>query len=191
MSRLFRATAIALTVVGLATVGIQPAASLPATGKSIAINFDTVHAPCLFKNTFALRNEYGALGIVFLGPAQLDGGGLINQCSVFGVTGYSPPNFLGFNPLNAAFHDGGIPRGPERILFKTAMSHVEVKVAHGNTYEGSAIMTAFDSHGVVLDTVTLTLSNTLTPFSIDAQGIKSVVVNSDAAQWVLDDLVAT
>jgi hypothetical protein len=190
MPGLFRTTAIALTVAGLATVGIQPAASRPSTGRSITINFDDVPSPCAFSETTALRNEYGALGIVFRGPARLDGGGRLDQCSGFGVTGYSPPNFLAFN-LSATFHHGGIPRGPERISFKTAISHIEVKVAHGNDDQGSAIMTAFDSQGLLLGTVTLTLSNTLTPLSIDAQGIKSVVVNSNAASWVLDDIVAT
>src|SRR5690349_9671514 len=43
-----------------------------------------------------MRGVAAGLEIQFQGPGPLDGGGVFDRCAGFGVTGYSPPNFVGF-----------------------------------------------------------------------------------------------
>lgn len=65
---------------------VVPTATPPPPG-AIVINFDDVSAPCNFGSTVALRDQYAGLGVRFMGPAALDGGGILDQCGNFGVSG--------------------------------------------------------------------------------------------------------
>src|SRR4030095_2137561 len=102
-------------------------ALLPPPPGAVVINFDEVTAPCGFIETTALRDRYSALGVVFSGPAPLDGGAVLNQCGSFGVTGHSQPNFLAFN-LAAIMSNGGRPMGPETIRFTAPVSQLQLSV---------------------------------------------------------------
>ncbi len=153
---------------------------------AIVINFDDAAAPCLFMDTTALRAQYAGLGVLFMGPAVHDGGGVVDQCGVWGVSGHSPPNFLGFNQ-DAQFSDGGIPRPPEIITFTNGASYVQVNAGSGAGAGQLVTMEAFDAAGNSLGSDSLTLAPALAALSITANGIAYVVINSPA-YFVLDDL---
>ncbi len=153
---------------------------------AIVINFDDAAAPCLFMNTTALRDQYAGLGVLFMGPAVNDGGGAVDQCGSWGVSGHSPPNFLGFNP-DAHLSDGGIPRPPEIITFTNGASYVQVNAGSGAGAGQLVTMEAFDAAGNSLGSDSLTLAPTLDTLSITANRIAYVVINSPA-YFVLDDL---
>ncbi len=167
--------------------GVQtaPTATPPPPG-AVVINFDDVGAPCSFGETVALRDQYAAQGVLFMGPAPLDGGGILDQCSNFGVSGYSPPNFLAFNQ-NSNFSDGGIPRPPEIITFTNGAGYVQVNAGSGSGAGQIVTMEAFDAAGSSLGSDSLTLAPTLDTLSITATGIAYVVIDGPAV-FVLDDL---
>ena len=122
---------------------------------------------------------------MFEGPSGLDGGAVLNEAGNFGVTGYSPPNFLAFN-TGAVLRDGGIPRGPETIRFSRAVSYVEMLA--GSNDGGSLGMQAYDSIGSLVDSESISLSSAMQPVSVSGAGIVRVVVSASASVFVLDDL---
>lgn len=169
---------------------IDPQASLtviPPPPDAIVINFDDVSAPCSFSSTTALRDQYAGMGVLFMSPAVNDGGGILDQCSNFGVTGYSAPNFLAFNK-NSYFSNDGIPRPPETITFINGATHVQVNTGSGTGAGQLITMEAFDTSGSFLGSDSLTLAHTLDTLSITADGIAWVVINTPAAVLILDDL---
>ena len=161
--------------------------AIPPPPGATVINFDDVAAPCNFVSTTALRNQYAGLGVLFMGPAANDGGGILDQCGNFGVTGHSPPNFLAFN-VNSGFGDGGIPRPPETITFINGASHVQVNAGSGSSAGQLVTMDAFNAGGALVGSDSLTLAPTLDTLSVTASGISYVVISSPAAVMVLDDL---
>jgi hypothetical protein len=189
-TRSARGVSVLTLVMTLTALGAQPALGRPPTRGGLSINFDDVAAPCHWDETVALRDEYAALGVHFRGPARLDGGGVLNECANFGVRGHSRPNLLGFH-TDGVFADGGMARGPERIRFDSAMTHVEVKVAHGRTGEGSVLLQAYDASGALLDSAQVVLTSILTVIAVDASAIRLVRVSSNSRSWVLDDLVGS
>ena len=100
-------------------------AALVAPPDAIVIDFDASPAPCVAIETTALRDAFVDLGVFFDGPGENDGGAIFDECSGFGVSGHSSPNFLGFNE-NAIFSDGGSERGPGTLLFDPLVSLVEI-----------------------------------------------------------------
>lgn len=161
--------------------------AFPPPANAIVINFDDVAAPCSFIETTALRDQYAGLGVLFMGPALNDGGGVLNQCSNFGVGGYSAPNFLAFNTI-LSFINGGIPRPPETITFVNGARHVQVNAGTSINVGQLVTMEAFDAAGSSLGTDSLTLATTLDTLCITADGIAWVVINTTAQVLVLDDL---
>lgn len=159
---------------------------IPPPPSAIVINFDDVAAPCLFMDTTALRDQYAGLGVLFVGPAVNDGGGIVNQCGSWGVSGHSQPNFLGFNQ-DALFSNGGIPRPPETITFTNGATHVQVNTGSGAGAGQIVTMEAFDAAGTSLGSDSLTLAPALDTLSITADGIAYVVINSPS-YFMLDDL---
>lgn len=154
---------------------------------AIVINFDDVTAPCNFSATTALRDQYAGLGVLFSGPALNDGGGVLDQCSNFGVGGHSAPNFLAFN-INSENSNGGIPRPPETITFINGARYVQVNAGSSSGAGQLVTMEAFDAAGISLGSHSLTLAPTLDTLSITANGIAWVVINTPASVFVLDDL---
>ena len=150
------------------------------------IDFDEASQPCTFAETVALRHTYSALGVLFDGPAELDGGGVLDECGNFGVYGHSSPNFLAFNP-GSLFQGGGIPQPPETILFNPPVAVVSFIAAAG-AY-GALTATAYDSDDIPLDSVGLTLTYNAQSVTLTGEGIAYVVVEeTDQMPWILDNL---
>ncbi len=150
------------------------------------IDFDEGSQPCVFAETMALRHTYSAQGVLFEGPAELDGGGVLDECGNFGVYGHSSPNFLAFNP-GSSFQGGGIPQPPETILFNPPVTVVSFIAAAG-AY-GALTATAYDSDDNPLDSVELTLTYNAQSVTLTGEGIAYVVVDqTDQVSWILDNL---
>jgi hypothetical protein len=157
------------------------------------INFDDAAQPCGFIDTNPLRTAYAAQGVVFAGGHALDGGAILNQCGNFAVSGYSPPNFLAFNPSPAAImQNGGFPIGPERLTFPGSPVAV-VQMSVGAAGGGTVTITAYNALHEVLDSVSGPLASALQIFTVNGQQIAEVDVVVENPQipeygWVIDDL---
>ena len=179
---------IAPIIAGLSMV----AAFMVASGRASAgaqaglINFDDVSAPCNFLDMVALRDEYASLGVHFRGNDALNGGGILNECGNFGVTGYSAPNFLAFSRVGQ-FSDGGHPIPPQSIYFDNPVGGVRIKA--GSETGGTVKMTAFNTSHQVVGSQTLAMTPELQTLTIVGQDIKGVVIKVDGGDyWVIDDL---
>ncbi|MEZ4386299.1 MAG: FlgD immunoglobulin-like domain containing protein [Candidatus Krumholzibacteriia bacterium] len=157
-------------------------------GTFARLGFDDRPQVCLFQDTVALRGEYADRGLVFGGPAARDGGGVLTYCSFFLVVGWTPPNLVGFNEA-AAYSDGGIPRGPQTIVFDAPVNFVEADVGAAIEVGYPATMTAFDAAGVPLTSATVALDRETRPLLVEAPGIARVVVDAPGARFILDDLL--
>ena len=172
------------------------------------INFDDVPAPCGFVLTTALRYKSG---VIFQGTptGSKNGGGILNACGDFGVSGYSPPNFLAFNG-KARFGDRGIPKYPEILIFASPISSVQINAAC--RYGGQTFMLAFgpnskiDANGINGDPQELkklkglvgydviTNSSQMQTLSVSGKGIRLVIITASGTSEpviVLDDLAFT
>jgi hypothetical protein len=173
--------------------GVQtgPVAGVPASLGHLEsepghIDFDDVTAPCNFINTIALTNEYAALGVIFGGPDGLDGGAILDECGNFGVTGYSPPNFLAFN-TGSTLSNGATPQGPEQILFTAIVDTVTIYGGHLNS--GTITLECYDSTGAVVGTQSITGTPALKPITVTATGeIHDCWLSFTGSVAVFDDL---
>ncbi len=160
--------------------------AVPARATTL-VDFDNVTAPCGWSDgVVALRDEYAPVRVLFDGSGPDDGGGVIDECGNFGVTGHSPPNFLGFNRA-AQFNYGGRPIPPETMNFNPPVHGVSIGV--GSSETGSAWMGAFDSGGVLVDTDVVALSTAVQPMWVSGADIVRVVIDTDVDVFILDDLV--
>lgn len=151
------------------------------------IRCDDLTAPCLFGETNALREEYAALGVHFTGPAPLDGGGVLNECGAFGVTGYSSPNFLAFY-RTATFASGGLAAPPETIAFDTPIAYFEAKVGSNSSAGSTVTLTGYSTGGAVVATGSAVLAPEMQTVVITATDMLTVVVDTPAQVFVLDDV---
>jgi hypothetical protein len=173
--------------------GVQsgPTAGLPSTAGVHAsvpgdIDFDDGTAPCNFDETVALTAGYSGLGVVFSGPGGLDGGAILNECGNFGVSGYSPPNFLAFN-TGGMLSDGGIPRGPEMLAYSQVVDTVAINAGHD--LAGTITLQCYDSGGASVGLQSVSGASALQPLSVTAAGqIASCVLRFTGAVAVFDDL---
>lgn len=150
------------------------------------IDFDDGAQPCNFASTVALTTEYSALGVVFSGPGGNDGGAILDQCGNFGVTGYSPPNFLAFN-VNSALSNGGVPRGPETLTFSQTVDTVAVNGGHSSS--GTITLECFNAAGSSVGLQTISGTSALQPLSVTATGqIASCRLSFTGTVAVFDDL---
>jgi hypothetical protein len=179
-----------LSVVAAILVLLPAGAWANATTRSdrvaVRIDFDDDPAGCDFASTGPLREKYNDLGVHFRGLGG-DGGAILDKCSSFNVIGYSKPNFLAFN-VGAVMANGGIPQPPEKILFATPVSLVQMNVG-SRVYE-PLVVQAYDAAGRLIASATVVLTNQVQLVSVDATGIASVSVNTTSSNWVLDDLAA-
>ena len=181
--------------VGAAQVenGVQTGAvsGVPAAGGFEAsvpgdIDFDDGTQPCNFDQTVALTTEYSGLGVVFSGPGGNDGGAILDQCGNFGVSGYSPPNFLAFN-VNSGLSNGGIPRGPETLTFSVAVDTVAINAGHD--LAGTITLECFDAGAASVGSQSITGASALQPLSVTASGqIAYCVLSFPGSVAVFDDL---
>ncbi len=151
------------------------------------INFDDMFgAPTGFSAVLPLHNEYTGYGITFWGPTADDGGAILDEGSSFGVTGYSPPNFLAFN-TGATLANGGTPQGPEDIYFDPPVSYVEILA--GSSAAGTIDMFAYDEMDNLLDFDQLTGSDNLQLMSVSGERIAKVNIQFSGNILVLDNLI--
>jgi hypothetical protein len=151
-----------------------------------SIDFET-GAPAGFAQTTALTNAYAALGVTFSGPGANDGGAILDQLGNFGVSAHSGVDFLAFNN-GATLNGGGVPRGPETILFSAPVFNVGLWVggeSSGSTYT----LEAFDASSSSLGSAIVTPgSGQWSQLSIDTANISRLVLSFDRTYAVVDDL---
>jgi hypothetical protein len=165
--------------------GIVAACGLlcPAFGGSIDFELG---APALFVSTQALTNQYLSLGVTFSGPAAKSGGAVLDRSSNFsGMLAHSGADFLAFN-ASTVLSDGGIPSGPENIMFSSAVSDVSLWVGGlGTTYS----LKAYDSAGGVIDSDSLMpVAGEWAKLMVSGGGISLAVLSLDQGWGIADDL---
>lgn len=185
-----RAWTVLATIAGtcslLGTIVVGAAGAASATATVTTINFDDVTAPCNFSQTVALRDQYASVGVHFAGAGVNNGGGILNECGNFGVSGYSSPNFLAFNPA-ASYSNGGIPNSPQFISFDTPVNGVRIKA--GSSSGGTVQLSAYDAAGHLLGRRSLAMVSACKTIAVGAAGISKVALRvQGSSSWVFDDL---
>ena len=160
------------------------------------INFDDM-APCSFVNTVPIPPTfYKHFGFTIKGPDEKSGGAVLDECSNFGVTGHSSPNFLAFN-CGSVLSTGGVPFLPEKLIFRTPVSGVSLKIGSSSSAGESIALTAKTALGKVVDTDTVILASAMTTVNLTStrSNIKRVIITlppgSTACAFVIDDIVTT
>lgn len=177
--------------------GVQTGPVLPAPSggegrggiETGGLSFDEFGAPCLFAHTVATTTEFAASGVTFEGPGGNDGGAVLNECGGFQVTGYSEPNFLAFNEISFLFN-GGVPRGPETLIFSPSVDSFSLNCGEGNASVGTATLDCFDDQGTLLGSDTITPVAQLQAMAVVAPGIATCVLSFEntGGALVCDDL---
>ena len=159
------------------------------SGDSIMIiDFDDITAPCLFIDAVALRGEYAGRGILFDGQNSFDGGAVLDECSNFFVSGYSPPNFLAFN-AGATLSDGGASTDPERIDFSPPIDFISLRAGAESCSGTELTLKAYDSANNIIGTDAAILSPILQELSLNVRGISYVILDLDGCEiYVVDDV---
>lgn len=163
----------------------EPDAIIAPPAGATVINFDDLTAPCAFVDSPGpLTSHYSSLGVNFSGPAQGSGGFILNECGNFSVTGHSVPNFLAFN-TGAGLANGGIPAGPETIVFASSVALVQINVGH--TDAGTITLACFRGSSPT-GTSTVIGQASLTTLSVSGPGITSCTLSFSGTVLVADDL---
>ena len=163
-----------------------PAGSQP----NALVTFDDVVAPCLFAETLPLRDRYADQGAYFRGDA---GGGIVDECGNFDVTGHSSPNFLAFND-GVTFQDGSFAAGPERIIFYTPAATVNLVAGEGWGATGYIWMPALNTSFQPVGFDYVPISSQVQPLSIDVRPIQQHIFmvilgsNSSNGSFIVDNL---
>jgi hypothetical protein len=160
------------------------------------LNFDDM-TPCFFAQTVPVPPKfYKRYGFTIKGPDKNSGGAVLDECSNFGVTGHSSPNFLAFN-CGSVLSTGGVPFLPEKLIFTTPVSGVSLKIGGGNSIGESISLTAKTALGRVVDNETVVLAAALTTVNLTStkSNIKRVIITlpsgSNACTFVIDDITTT
>ena len=168
-----------------------PDQTLPPAGPQPrgSINFDDVAAPCLFIDILPLRDHYAAQGVWFRGLGGNAGGGILNECGGFDVTGHSSPNFLAFSH-DATFEDGSTPAGPELVLFWPPASYVGVVGGAGRDATGYIWMLALNTQLQTVGFDYAPVQSQVQPLSLSANNILLVLLgsNSSSGAYIFDNL---
>lgn len=149
-------------------------AGLTSTASAITtIDFE-LNAPAGFASQVPLTNEYAAQGVNFVGFGEV-----LNMSS-FTFKWRSGTDALAYNDVTSSV-------GPQNILFDQDTSFVTL---FGAVFEaGSITMEAFDAGNASLGSASITPGGTYTELTLSGVGdIRSVVVDSDASIWAVDDL---
>lgn len=163
--------------------GITP----PPEGARVIDFDDLIPAEFYFVNTTALRDRYAALGVTFSAPGS-DGGAILDSGSLtFGVTDFSPPNFLAFADNGGqTLAGGGSPVMPETLIFRRPVSHVQFNA--GSPIGTGFTAEAFNSDGDSVATANIVAASALATVTLAAPGIVRVVLTWSGGVLVLDDL---
>lgn len=151
----------------------------------VTIDFDDAVQPPLFVETAALRDEYLACEVRFNPGVPFDGGAVLDQNSSFGVSGFSPRNFLAFYS-GTTYPDGGIAGPPERIQFLRPAAFVQLYA--GSASSGIVRARAYDAGDILLGEAVINTAANMQPLAITAGLIDHVVVTSTVTGFVVDDL---
>jgi len=146
------------------------------------INFDNLSAPCLYASATQLKSLDGAH---FKGH-----GAVLNECSHFNVTGYSPPNFLAFN-CAAQLPTGQVPQLPETIKLPISFGDVSLSVGSAGSAGTILKIQGKGSEGSETHLVTLGAAMQTVSFTKPIQTIKlkSADRHNPVCQLVVDDIV--
>ncbi len=101
-------------------------AQLPTLNGSGVTNFDDAAASCGFQSALRGLRQYA----FFAAPGN-DGGAVLDQCSNFGVSAFSPPNFLAYNS-GITYSNGGVSKLPQIIAVGANRSSVTMQISAGN-----------------------------------------------------------
>jgi hypothetical protein len=174
------ATHPATTSIAIPSLGAIPSQA-GANGQGGSINFDGVTAPPDFSETNAL---HAFDGIFFVGGTANNGGAILNQAGNFGVTNYSPPNFLAFNS-GARLADGGIPELPEYITFAVNVNSFTLSIGSGADVGQTVTLTGIGNQGI--ETHHVTLQSALAPVTF-TKPVHNVQVTGNVSILVIDNL---
>jgi hypothetical protein len=149
------------------------------------IDFDP---PCVFSQTLPLQTYmHSNTNAYFL----LGNGAVLDECSNFGVTGQSPPNFLAWN--DAAINwDGSVPALPALIYFPSVVPDFSANLGAGGGTTGTVYLIAYDAGFNIVDFDSASITTNLQNLSVSATAIRAVVIAAtytSAEHWmVVDDL---
>lgn len=187
-----RTLALSLTSAALLLGVAQPALGssqdlsrlVPASTDNVHIRFNPGTAPCTFDSTSPLTDAYASLGVHFAGPADGEGGAILNQCGRFGIRARSGQEFLAFN-------SGTYAQSPETITFDNPVKRVSMFIANGT--RGASTFKLIAMRGGEAVTRTTVVANTAfyTQISVRAKlGIDSVMLKGATPDgtWVVDDM---
>lgn len=165
---------------------------MAAPALATVINFDTdasgnaIVPPKLFRDTVALRDSYSSLGVHFMGPGEKHGGGIVNRVTgVWSLPELSGQGIMGFHS-GSSYSDGGIPLDPQTITFDWEMSRVSIWAA--STAGKAFKMSAFSEDGILVGTVSTTLTTTWQHLVIEQSGIHRIEWDGVAGIYAIDNL---
>jgi len=126
------------------------------------------------------------LGVQFDSPQIKNGGGILDECGNFYVTGQSSPNFLAFN-TGASYHGGGVPEGPQIIRFSYPVRKISMNVGHRNT--GLVTIECYDGQDNFIGQRSILANANLRSLWFSGYDIAKCVITFTQNVLVLDDLV--
>ncbi len=144
--------------------------------------------PTAFVAAAPLVGGYFETGVTFEGPNAMDGG-VILDIQQQPVSGLSSPHALAFDK-NATTTDGAEPEGPQRLVFESPVTELRF-LAAGLGDDTLLTATAFDPGGAVDSFVNRVLDSEAQAITLSGTSIGSVLIESDADTWFIDDICLT
>jgi hypothetical protein len=154
-----------------------------AQGAGGVVTFDENAGVCSFNQTQAVNGVVEAVTIRGRFP---NGGAILDECSNFGVSALSSPNFLAFN-IGAAYTGGAVPRLPELFQLPGTYSSISVSLSGGHQPGYPMSIVAFGPGGIV-DSVDLVTSSGWETHTLSGSGISGFVLLGDPLTLVVDDV---
>ena len=169
-----------------ATFIVVAAALLGATpGHASTLDFDEALAPDLFVDSAPLTDQYAGLGVTWSG-----GGAVLNFGGIFGVNGFSPPNFLAYND-SSIFANGADVLSSDLATFSLPVSSVGFLVgANALVFPSNPSLAfslvAYDAGGQQVDFSEITLTPTLQWIDVSGVEISRVTYGVSNGGFVVD-----
>jgi hypothetical protein len=150
-------------------------------------NFTNFDPPSAFASSLPLKGFY--LNSKTKMNFTAGNGGVLNSGSNFGVSGFSPPNFLAFN-CGARNSDSTIPALPLRITFSSLVTRVSMNV--GNSSGGIVTLNGLNAGGGLIAQASVNATSALQTLQITrpSPSIKKIVLTGPCV-LVVDDISAS
>ena len=150
-------------------------------------NFTNFDPPTLFSASLPLKGFY--LNSKTKMNFTAGNGGVLNSGSNFGVSGFSPPNFLAFN-CGTRNSDNTTPALPLRITFSSLFSRVSMKV--GNSGGGIVTLAGLNAANALIALASVNATSALQTQQITrpSPSIKKIVLTGPCV-LVVDDISAS